>query len=57
MKILTTIIAIFVCFGFVTGFAVQKENVVLLYHFDSDTKDEAEDASAQKHTEIGRAHV
>ena len=50
MKILTTIIAIFVCFGFVTGFAVQKENVVLLYHFDSDTKDEAEDASAQKHT-------
>ena len=49
MKILTTIIAIFVCFGFVNGFAVEKENVVLLYHFDSDTKAKAEDASPQKH--------
>ena len=49
MKILITIIAICVSLGFVNSFAVQKDNVVLLYHFDKDTKDKTEDASPQKH--------
>jgi hypothetical protein len=49
MKVIVTTTALFISLCLASSFAAQEENTVLLYLFDKDTKDKAEDLSPEKH--------